>query len=182
MIWLVWELIQTLIFYIPSPITHTSVIKIYLVRRATRQLACFLAFISHTLQCTEKTLDILTLSRTPFFWKIALSSYAKCVDLFSNSRKFKNKLRNIFKVRCHKPFNKHRYRDDSYCTKKITPITTCHDSLWLLSCRACGEMDDRSDDSVCKDGQREIVYAWAMDADSRALPEGSYKPLHKYIL
>ncbi|XP_062590678.1 peptidylglycine alpha-hydroxylating monooxygenase-like [Saccostrea cucullata] len=37
---------------------------------------------------------------------------------------------------------------------------------------ACGEMDDRSDDSVCKDGQREIVYAWAMDADSRELPEG----------
>ena len=52
----------------------------------------------------------------------------------------------------------------------------------LLSSRACGEMDDRSDDSVCKDGQREIVYAWAMDADSRALPEGNYKPLHKYIL
>lgn len=38
--------------------------------------------------------------------------------------------------------------------------------------RQCGEMDDRSDDSVCQDGQREIVYAWAMDADSRALPEG----------
>lgn len=38
--------------------------------------------------------------------------------------------------------------------------------------RECGEMDDRSDDSVCQDGQREIVYAWAMDADSRALPEG----------
>ncbi|XP_021359355.1 peptidylglycine alpha-hydroxylating monooxygenase-like [Mizuhopecten yessoensis] len=36
----------------------------------------------------------------------------------------------------------------------------------------CGEMDDSSDDSVCSDGAREIVYAWAMDADSRELPNG----------
>lgn len=33
-------------------------------------------------------------------------------------------------------------------------------------------MDDRSDVSVCKDGQRQIVYAWAMNAESRELPEG----------
>lgn len=36
----------------------------------------------------------------------------------------------------------------------------------------CGEMDDRSDVSVCNDGQRQIVYAWAMNANSRELPEG----------
>ncbi|XP_060067244.1 peptidylglycine alpha-hydroxylating monooxygenase-like [Ylistrum balloti] len=36
----------------------------------------------------------------------------------------------------------------------------------------CGEMDDSSDVSVCSDGDREIVYAWAMDADSRELPSG----------
>ena len=63
--------------------------------------------------------------------------------------------------------------------KKRYVMTLCES---FLSCRTCGEMDDRSDDSVCKDGQREIVYAWAMDADSRALPEGNYKPLHNYIL
>lgn len=34
-------------------------------------------------------------------------------------------------------------------------------------------MDDKSDDSVCSSGQREIVYAWALDADSKELPEGS---------
>ncbi|XP_033751022.1 peptidylglycine alpha-hydroxylating monooxygenase-like [Pecten maximus] len=36
----------------------------------------------------------------------------------------------------------------------------------------CGEMDAVSDEAVCSDGAREIVYAWAMDADSRELPNG----------
>ncbi|KAL5004011.1 hypothetical protein ScPMuIL_017467 [Solemya velum] len=42
-----------------------------------------------------------------------------------------------------------------------------HEAYW-----SCGEMDDKSDDSVCSSGQREIVYAWALDADSKELPEG----------
>ncbi|KAL3865811.1 hypothetical protein ACJMK2_043161 [Sinanodonta woodiana] len=37
---------------------------------------------------------------------------------------------------------------------------------------ACGEMDERSDNSVCKVGSRNIVWAWAMDATSRELPQG----------
>ncbi|KAK3586825.1 hypothetical protein CHS0354_020041 [Potamilus streckersoni] len=36
----------------------------------------------------------------------------------------------------------------------------------------CGEMDEKSDHSVCKVGSRNIVWAWAMDASSRELPEG----------
>ncbi|XP_013388054.2 peptidylglycine alpha-hydroxylating monooxygenase-like [Lingula anatina] len=35
----------------------------------------------------------------------------------------------------------------------------------------CGEMNDHSDQSVCKDGMREIVYAWALDAPAKRLPK-----------
>lgn len=38
--------------------------------------------------------------------------------------------------------------------------------------RTCGSMDDHSNKSVCKDGERQIVWAWAMDAVGRSLPEG----------
>ncbi|XP_052796467.1 peptidylglycine alpha-hydroxylating monooxygenase-like [Mya arenaria] len=35
---------------------------------------------------------------------------------------------------------------------------------------ACGEMDDTSDRSVCGDGERQILWAWAMDAEGKAFP------------
>ena len=38
--------------------------------------------------------------------------------------------------------------------------------------RPCGAMDDHSNKSVCGDGERQIVWAWAMDADGRKLPKG----------
>ncbi|KAK3098886.1 hypothetical protein FSP39_023979 [Pinctada imbricata] len=36
----------------------------------------------------------------------------------------------------------------------------------------CGEMDDRSESSVCSDGERQIVYAWALDASDMKFPPG----------
>ncbi|KAL4228097.1 hypothetical protein ACF0H5_013532 [Mactra antiquata] len=36
---------------------------------------------------------------------------------------------------------------------------------------SCGEMDDHSNKSVCGDGERQIIWAWAMDADGRKFPE-----------
>ncbi|XP_060570176.1 peptidylglycine alpha-hydroxylating monooxygenase-like [Ruditapes philippinarum] len=36
---------------------------------------------------------------------------------------------------------------------------------------SCGEMDDHSNRSVCGDGERQIVWAWAMDADGRSFPK-----------
>ena len=38
-------------------------------------------------------------------------------------------------------------------------------------------MDDRSNSSVCADGERDIVYAWALDAPAKEFPEGSAKLL-----
>ncbi|XP_045156226.2 peptidylglycine alpha-hydroxylating monooxygenase-like [Mercenaria mercenaria] len=36
---------------------------------------------------------------------------------------------------------------------------------------SCGEMDDHSNRSVCGDGERQIVWAWAMDATGRSFPK-----------
>ena len=33
-------------------------------------------------------------------------------------------------------------------------------------------MNDHSEKSVCGDGERQIVWAWAMDASGRRFPEG----------
>ncbi|XP_046357218.2 peptidylglycine alpha-hydroxylating monooxygenase-like [Haliotis rufescens] len=37
---------------------------------------------------------------------------------------------------------------------------------------SCGETSDRSERSVCSDGDRQVVFAWALDAPSMNLPEG----------
>lgn len=37
---------------------------------------------------------------------------------------------------------------------------------------SCASMDDHSNKSVCADGERQIIWAWAMDADGRKFPEG----------
>ena len=42
----------------------------------------------------------------------------------------------------------------------------------MHSCRSCASMDDHSNKSVCADGERQIIWAWAMDADGRKFPEG----------
>ena len=44
-------------------------------------------------------------------------------------------------------------------------------NIYMFS-RSCGAMDDHSNKSVCGDGERQIVWAWAMDADGRKLPKG----------
>ncbi|XP_059178866.1 peptidylglycine alpha-hydroxylating monooxygenase-like [Physella acuta] len=48
----------------------------------------------------------------------------------------------------------------------------CHQPGSTAESWACFNSDGQDENSVCRDGEREILFAWALDAPDKSLPEG----------